>query len=98
MIKKCSHFLRTYPFIVCSFINSSCFTLEILSDWKCAVRKRARILKEKPTGGGPPQEKPLNDLENKLLDLTGRIVVEGIPLVPELGLPNEVPEGLFYER
>jgi hypothetical protein len=69
-----------------------------LWDWKCAVRKRARILKEKPTGGGPPQEKPLNDLENKLLDLTGRIVVEEIPLVPELGLPNEVPEGLFYER
>jgi hypothetical protein len=62
------------------------------------VRNRARILKEKPTAGGPPQEKPLNDLENKLLDLTGRIVVERILLVPELRLPNEVPEGLFYER
>ncbi|KAG5870319.1 hypothetical protein JTB14_038402 [Gonioctena quinquepunctata] len=59
----------------------------IFSDWKSAVRKRARAIKvgEKKTGGGPP-EKPLNDLEQKLIDLSGVVVIDGFAGVPELGL------------
>ncbi|KAG5861160.1 hypothetical protein JTB14_036501 [Gonioctena quinquepunctata] len=53
-------------------------------DWKSAVRKRARAIKvgEKKTGGGPPE----NDLEQKLIDLSGVVVIDGFAGVPELGL------------
>ncbi|KAG5889327.1 hypothetical protein JTB14_027474 [Gonioctena quinquepunctata] len=62
-------------------------------DWKSAVRKRARAIKvgEKKTGGGPP-EKPLNDLEQKLIDLSGVVVIDGFAGVPELGLLMNVSQ------
>ncbi|KAG5861419.1 hypothetical protein JTB14_000001 [Gonioctena quinquepunctata] len=59
----------------------------IFSDWKSAVKKRARAIKvgEKKKGGGPP-EKPLNVLEQKLIDLSGVVVIDGFAGVSELGL------------
>ncbi|KAG5868341.1 hypothetical protein JTB14_013824 [Gonioctena quinquepunctata] len=46
---------------------------------------RAIKVGEKKTGGGLP-EKPLNDLEQKLIDLSGVVVIDGYAGVPELGL------------
>lgn len=62
---------------------------KVFIDWKCNVRKKARLIKKslRQTGGGDP-EKPLNDLEEKLLDLTGKLVVDGIE-VDELGTAIE---------
>ncbi|KAF2882863.1 hypothetical protein ILUMI_23375 [Ignelater luminosus] len=56
-------------------------------DWKCAVRKRARIIKASAgqTGGGPP-EKPLTNLEDTLLSLLERVAVEGMADTSELGV------------
>lgn len=70
--------------------------MQIFTDWKCSVRKKARNLKQQPTGEGS-SDKPLTDIENKILDLTGRVVISGIPSVPELGLIVE-PVGLGIEN
>lgn len=43
------------------------------------------------TGGGPPCSTKLTDLENKLLDTIGRIVVDGTPNMIEVGLPLPPP-------
>lgn len=57
------------------------------SDWKAHARQRARIIKcaQKETGNAGRMEKSLTDLEEKLLNLTGRVVVDGLN-VPELGV------------
>ncbi|KAF2894173.1 hypothetical protein ILUMI_12006 [Ignelater luminosus] len=59
----------------------------VFTDWKCAVRKRARIIKASAgqTGGGPP-EKPLTNLEDTLLSLLERVAVEGMADTSELGV------------
>jgi hypothetical protein len=63
------------------------------------VRKRARIFKKahRDTGGGsPPSEKPLTELENRLLSLTGKVVVEGMD-IPELGVEEGQEVGGFIQ-
>ncbi|KAJ3622217.1 hypothetical protein MTP99_002742 [Tenebrio molitor] len=64
------------------------------SDWKSAVRKRARILQNsmKETGNVGAPEKPLTDLEEMLLDLTGKVVVYGLNNVPDIGWENKENE------
>jgi hypothetical protein len=64
--------------------------LKRFADWKCNVRKKARklALSQIKTGGGPP-DTPLTNAENRLLDLTGRAVVNGLENIPELGLEGE---------
>lgn len=37
-----------------------------------------------------PPDKPLTDIENKLLDLTEKFVISEIPSIPELGLIVEL--------
>ncbi|KAB0803243.1 hypothetical protein PPYR_00213 [Photinus pyralis] len=65
---------------------------ERFADWKCNVRKKARKLElsRVRTGGGPP-DVPLSDLENRLLNLSGRAVVNGIEGIRELGYAVEPP-------
>jgi hypothetical protein len=58
--------------------------LKRFADWKCNVRKKESLL----CGGGPP-DTPLTNAENRLLDLTGRAVVNGLENIPELGLEGE---------
>ncbi|KAG5887651.1 hypothetical protein JTB14_017828 [Gonioctena quinquepunctata] len=73
--------------ILCSGKSKKLLGFQIFSDWKSAVRKRARAIKvgERKTGGGP-SEKPPNDLEQKLMDLSGVVVIDGFAGVPKLGL------------
>ncbi|KAK4882370.1 hypothetical protein RN001_005689 [Aquatica leii] len=68
---------------------------KVFTEWKSQVRKKAR------------ESKPLNVLENRVLTATGKIVVEGIATVPELGsnevenvineLPNVIVEYEYVE-
>ncbi|CAH0553779.1 unnamed protein product [Brassicogethes aeneus] len=57
------------------------------SDWKAHVRKRARNNRtaQVETGNVGEPEKTLTDIEERLLGVTGKLVVMGLP-VPELGL------------
>lgn len=72
--------------------NSYCyFNDQVFTDWKCNVRKRARIFKKahRETGGGsPPAEKPLTEIETRLLSLTGKVVVDGMDIT-ELGTAEQ---------
>ncbi|KAF5272394.1 hypothetical protein FQR65_LT17415 [Abscondita terminalis] len=60
----------------------------VFTDWKSQVRAKARKFRtcNKETGNNGDLIKPLNDLEEKLLDITGRVVVSGMPSVPEVGI------------
>lgn len=65
--------------------------MQVFTDWKSQVRKRARLIRNaaKETGNKGEPVKHLTELEKKLLYLTGDIVVEGISGIPELGVENE---------
>ncbi|KAK4886033.1 hypothetical protein RN001_002304 [Aquatica leii] len=60
---------------------------KIFADWKSLVKKRARLIKLQytETGGGSPQT-PLTDLENKLINNLGRVLIDGLQGVPEIGI------------
>jgi hypothetical protein len=66
--------------------------LKRFADWKCNVRKKARklALSQVKTGGGPP-DTPLTNAENRLLDLTGEAVVNGLENIPEPAALVEPP-------
>jgi hypothetical protein len=72
--------------------------LKRFADWKCNVRKKARklALSQVKTGGGPP-DTPLTNTENRLLDLTGRAVANGLENIPELGLEGESYDIRMYK-
>ncbi|XP_031349626.1 uncharacterized protein LOC116175583 [Photinus pyralis] len=53
---------------------------KVFTEWKSQTRKKAR------------EGKVLNVLEERLLKVTGVIVVDGAPGVPELGVPDEVQQ------
>lgn len=59
----------------------------MFTDWKSQTRGKARKLKiaQAQTGNAGVPPKPLTDLEEQLLDLTGRVVVTGMD-IPEIGI------------
>lgn len=68
----------------------------MFTDWKAHVRKRARCIKavQMETGNKGTPEKPLSDLEDRLLNATGKIVIDGIRGVKELGLPDKMENNI----
>lgn len=64
----------------------------MFTDWRCNTRRKARDFQAeiRGTGGGEPKVKPLTQLEERLLSLTGRVVVDGIQAVPETGVTSQV--------
>ncbi|KAF5275537.1 hypothetical protein FQR65_LT16604 [Abscondita terminalis] len=42
------------------------------------------------TGGGPP-EKPLTDLEDRLINILGKVLIEGLSKIPKIGILNKTP-------
>ncbi|CAG9769224.1 unnamed protein product [Ceutorhynchus assimilis] len=65
----------------------------VFTDWRSQVRGKARKIKcamvETGNAGDPP--KSLTDLEERLLEITGKVVVDGMSGVPEIGLEVIVP-------
>ncbi|KAJ3654388.1 hypothetical protein Zmor_013578 [Zophobas morio] len=63
---------------------------ERFADWKFNVRKKARNLRlyKRGTGGGEPAAGTLTDLEQRLLGITGKVVVAGLVSLPKLGVPQ----------
>jgi hypothetical protein len=49
-------------------------------------------LDKNKTGGGQAEAKPLSDLEERLIGLIGKVVVSGIPDLPEAGVVMEMPD------
>lgn len=62
--------------------------MQTFIDWKSQTKAKARKLKlcNKETGNKGEAPKPLTDLENSLLDIIGRVVVDGMNGVPEVGI------------
>lgn len=60
----------------------------MVSEWKTNTKKKARYIKEHSleTGGGEKTKKVLSALEERLLSLVSKIVIDGAPNVPEPGL------------
>jgi hypothetical protein len=49
-------------------------------------------LDKNKTSGGQAEAKPLSDLEERLIGLIGKVVVSGIPDLPEAGVVTEIPD------
>lgn len=62
--------------------------MKVFHDWQYCVKRKARniFVQRNLTGGGLPYYEYLTDLELRLLSNIGKIVVEGIQEVQELGL------------
>ncbi|KAF5278537.1 hypothetical protein FQR65_LT15650 [Abscondita terminalis] len=58
------------------------------ADLKTNVRRKARAVRaqQEGTGGGPATSKPLTDLEERVLALLNRIIIDGAPMVIEPGM------------
>lgn len=76
--------------MVTEYRNKKMF-FQTFVDWKTQVRKRARLIREqkKETGNAGTSIKPLTDLEEKLLALTGQVVVSGLN-IPEIGIQDQI--------
>lgn len=74
-------FSKTHVYLLFSFIHQT------FTDWKSQVKGKARRLKvaQKETGNAGDIPKNLTDLEERLLNIIGRVVVTGMDGVPELG-------------
>jgi hypothetical protein len=57
-----------------------------LSDLKTNTRRRARKKKDDVNGSASAKEKPLNDIERRILNVLSTVVTDGAPNVPEPGL------------
>ena len=70
------------------------------ADWKFNVRKKARNLRlyERGTGGGEAAAGTLTDLEQRLLGITGKVVVAGLVSLPELGVPQCKYKKYLFEK
>lgn len=57
-----------------------------------AAQKKARTLNSHSTatGGGPQIDIKLSELETKLLDAIGRVVIDGAANVPEIGIVDNI--------
>lgn len=75
-------------------INNKKYFVQIFADWKSNTKKKARAIRAHQigTGGGPPTEIKINELEDKLLNVIGRVVIDGAPNVPEVGLDDIILE------
>lgn len=71
-----------------SFVNMF-VPLQNLKSWEYQLRSKNRqiIAGYEGTGGGPTSTKLLTALENRAIAVFGRILVEGNPMVPQLGFP-----------
>ncbi|KAH0821154.1 hypothetical protein GEV33_001637 [Tenebrio molitor] len=66
----------------------------VFVDWKSQVKRKSRVLDldKNKTSGGQAEAKPLSDLEERLIGLIGKVVVSGIPDLPEAGVVTEIPD------
>ncbi|XP_063931789.1 uncharacterized protein LOC135143779 [Zophobas morio] len=69
-------------------------------DLKTNVRRAAREIKQhlKGTGGGPSLKKDLTDIEERILSLINKIVIEGMPELPEGGIEEGNFSYVNYEE
>nr|CAD7435748.1 unnamed protein product [Timema monikensis] len=67
------------------------FPLQTWSDLKVDTKKKAGVIGDnlRRTGGGPPQEEIMTDVQKRIVGLLGQVSVDGIESAVEVGINEQ---------